>query len=81
MIHDGLSIVGQNKYRQCFDADPGRGEPKLKSSVADLRSVLTSHKFWTRYGGYAEKNSQRSAAVDCLETVKIDRRMCAMRQT
>jgi len=55
MIHDGLSVVERNKSRQCFDADPGRGEPKLKSAVADLHSILTSHKLSNPLQGIGRK--------------------------
>jgi hypothetical protein len=34
MIHDDFLLLSKNKCRQCFDADPGRGEPKLKCTVA-----------------------------------------------
>ena len=65
MTHGGFSTIEQNKCRQCFDADPGRGEPKLDfSSAADPRSVLTSHKIWIRPATENSWNSWRSTIVN-----------------
>jgi hypothetical protein len=40
MIHGGFFTVEQNKCRQCFDADPGRGEPKLESQAVQIRALF-----------------------------------------